>query len=193
MPTETLSTESRLTTEVRGMGSSPGSSSTSLGIPRMVVVQGPISVGEARNFRRETEPRPGGVHSPSLHHRPPRAEAVTTRRRPCGTRRGFHCRPRRAVHGRRLRRRRRSHPAMAGEESTERLIDECRIRVRRVRRAAASNSSTVADLTCAMPRLYYIRGEHDVLRRGSRRGLRNAERRPANFSPGSSLLLWVRG
>lgn len=38
---ETLSNESRLTAERLGTGSSPGSSTTSLGKPRIVVVQGP--------------------------------------------------------------------------------------------------------------------------------------------------------
>ena len=42
--TETLSTESRLTPDRRGTGSSAGSSTTSLARPRIVVVQGAMSV-----------------------------------------------------------------------------------------------------------------------------------------------------
>lgn len=51
---ETLSTESRLTAQRRGIGSSPGSSNTSLASPRIVVVQGATS---ARRCRGMTESR----------------------------------------------------------------------------------------------------------------------------------------
>ena len=42
VPTETLSTESRFTADRRGIGSSPGSSCTSLASPRIVVAHGAI-------------------------------------------------------------------------------------------------------------------------------------------------------
>ncbi len=60
VPIDTLSTESRLTTEMRGIGSSVGSSGTSLGIPRIVVVQAPISAAAGGEW-----PRPGTVRRPA--------------------------------------------------------------------------------------------------------------------------------
>lgn len=50
MATETLSTESRLTAERSGTGSSPGSRTTSLASPRIVVVQGATSARRCRGI-----------------------------------------------------------------------------------------------------------------------------------------------
>jgi hypothetical protein len=49
-PTETLSTESRLTALRRGIGSSPGSRTTSLARPRIVVVHGATSARPSRGI-----------------------------------------------------------------------------------------------------------------------------------------------
>ena len=68
-PTATLSTESRLTAERSGIGSSPGSSTTSLARPRMVVVQGPTTARRRRPMAASRErtttgrrPMSGGSH-----------------------------------------------------------------------------------------------------------------------------------
>lgn len=70
VPIETLSTESRLTAESIGIGSSPGSSTTSLGILRTVVVHGPIkarrSLGIAASRDKTTTGR--RAISGSSHH-----------------------------------------------------------------------------------------------------------------------------
>lgn len=73
--TATLSAESRLTAERRGTGSSPGSSTTSLASPRIVVVDGATSVRLSRGIaasrdRTTTGRRP--ICSISHHHSSPR-------------------------------------------------------------------------------------------------------------------------
>ena len=83
--TETLSTESRLTTDRRGIGSSPGSSSTSLANPRIVVVHGAISVlrslGMATSRERTTTGR-REMSGSSHHHTSPFMGIAVTRRLP---------------------------------------------------------------------------------------------------------------
>jgi hypothetical protein len=68
-PTETLSIESRFTADRSGTGSSPGSSTTSLASPRIVVVQGATStrrsLGIAASLESTTtgrRPMLGGSH-----------------------------------------------------------------------------------------------------------------------------------
>lgn len=62
--TNTLSTESRLTAERQGTGSSPGSRTTSLARPRTVVVQGQPRRGPAEvSRRRGTARRRGAARS----------------------------------------------------------------------------------------------------------------------------------
>lgn len=75
-PSETLSTESKLTAERCGTGSLPGSRTTSLGNARIVVVQGATSARRSRGMaasrdRTTTGRRPtsGNLH----HHSSPRA------------------------------------------------------------------------------------------------------------------------
>ncbi len=110
--TETLSTESRLTTERRGTGSSPGLRSTSLESPRMVVVHGATSARRCRGItasrdRTTTGRRP--ISAISHHHTSPRAGSALTRRpRPVATTPGRPTRPARRPGVRR--RRRSSHP-----------------------------------------------------------------------------------
>ncbi len=93
VPIETLSTESRLTTEISGIGSAGGSRSTSVGIPRIVVVQGPISARRRRGIAASRESTTTGrrpISGSSHHQTSPRAgSAVTTSRRPPGRRRGL--------------------------------------------------------------------------------------------------------
>lgn len=91
-PSDTLSTESRFTTDSRGTGSAPGSSGTSLGSLRIVVVQGAtsarLSLGIAASRERTTtgrRPTSGSSH----HQTSPRAgSGVTTSPRLNGTNRG---------------------------------------------------------------------------------------------------------
>ena len=86
--TETLSTESRLTPDCRGTGSSPGCSSTSLANPRIVVVHGATrarrNLGIAASRERTTTgrlPTSGSSH----HHTSPRAgRGLTMSRQPRG-------------------------------------------------------------------------------------------------------------
>ena len=81
-PIATLSTESRLIAEILGMGSSPGSRSTSLGNPRTVVVHGATidlpSRGMAASRERTTTGR--RPMSASSHHQiSPRAGTGLTK------------------------------------------------------------------------------------------------------------------
>ena len=85
-PIETLSTESRFTAERWEIGSSPGSRTTSLARPRMVVVHGATSARRSRGIaasrdRTTTGRRPT---SPSSHHHtsPRVGSVVTTLQRP---------------------------------------------------------------------------------------------------------------
>ena len=86
---ETLSTESRFTAERRGTGSSPGSSTTSLRSPRIVVVHGATSARRCRGItasrdRTTTGRRP--ISAISHHQTSPRAgTSLTTLPRPVGT------------------------------------------------------------------------------------------------------------
>ncbi len=94
---ETLSTESRLTAERWGIGSVPGSSTTSLASPRSVVVHGATSARLCRGImasrdRTTTGRRP--MSAISHHHTSPRAgSAITRRRLPVATTPGRPTRP----------------------------------------------------------------------------------------------------
>jgi hypothetical protein len=80
--TETLSTESRLTAQRLGTGSSPGSNTTSLLKPRTVVVQGPTSVRRSRGMAASRERTTTGrrpISANSHHHTSPRAGRAFTR------------------------------------------------------------------------------------------------------------------
>src|SRR3990172_4009657 len=85
VPTETLSTESRFTADSRGIGSSPGSISTSLARPRIVVVHGAInarrSLGIAASRDRITTGR-REISGSSHHHTSPLAGRSFTTKRP---------------------------------------------------------------------------------------------------------------
>lgn len=85
VPIETLSTESRLTADRRGIGSSPGSSCTSLASPRIVVVHGAISalrsLGMATSRERTTTGR-RAISGSSHHHTSPLAGRSFTTKRP---------------------------------------------------------------------------------------------------------------
>jgi hypothetical protein len=79
--TATLSTESRLTAERLGTGSSPGSSSTSLGNPRTVVVHGATSARLKRGMAASRERTTTGrrpMSANSHHHTSPRAGRLVT-------------------------------------------------------------------------------------------------------------------
>lgn len=81
--TDTLSTESRLTAERRGTGSSPGSRTTSLARPRIVVVQGATNARPSRGIaasrdRTTTGRRP--ISANSHHHTSPRIGSGLTMR-----------------------------------------------------------------------------------------------------------------
>lgn len=120
--TDTLSTESRLTAERRGTGSSPGSSTTSLTRPRIVVVHGATSTRRCRGItasrdRTTTGRRP--ISAISHHHTSPRAgRALTTLLRHVETTPGRPIRLARRADARR--RRRSSHlPRPSGSELAE--------------------------------------------------------------------------
>lgn len=83
--TDTLSTESRLTAQSRGIGSSVGSRTTSLARPRMVVVQGATKARRSRGIaasrdRTTTGRRPAS--GSSHHHTSPRAGSITRQQQP---------------------------------------------------------------------------------------------------------------
>ncbi len=82
--TETLSTESRFTTLGRGTGSAPGSSTTSLGSPRIVVVHGAMRVRPRRGMAASRLSTTTGRRpmSGSSHHQssPRRGDPFTTMR-----------------------------------------------------------------------------------------------------------------
>lgn len=84
-PTATLSIESRFTAERRGTGSSPGSSTTSLGSPRIVVVQGATRVRRNRGIAASRDSTTTGLRpiSGSSHHQTsPRDGNGLMKRRP---------------------------------------------------------------------------------------------------------------
>jgi len=89
---ETLSTESRLTAERRGTGSSPGSRTTSLARPRIVVVHGATSARRCRGITASRDSTTTGrrpISGISHHHTSPRAGSAFMRRPlPVATRRG---------------------------------------------------------------------------------------------------------
>ena len=97
--TETLSTESKFTAERRGIGSQPGSRTTSLASPRMVVVQGATSARRSRGIAALRESTTTGrrpISAISHHHTSPRAgSALTSLRPPAATTPG---RPTRRAH-----------------------------------------------------------------------------------------------
>lgn len=117
--TDTLSTESRLTADRRGIGSSRGSRTTSLARPRRVVVQGATSALRSRGIAASRDKTTTGrlPASASSHHQTsPRAGSVITKPlRPAETRRDRPTRPARRAGVRRrprnLRRLRRSGDA----------------------------------------------------------------------------------
>ncbi|VAZ95101.1 hypothetical protein LAUMK35_02843 [Mycobacterium pseudokansasii] len=98
-PTETLSTESRFTAERRGIGSEPGSRTTSLASPRMVVVHGATSARRSRGIAASRDSTTTGrrpISAISHHHTSPRAgSALTTLQQPAATTQG---RPTRLAH-----------------------------------------------------------------------------------------------
>jgi hypothetical protein len=115
---DTLSTESRLTAERSGTGSSPGSRQTSLGIPRTVVVQGAINARRRRGIAASRESTTTGrrpISASSHHHTSPRAGWFVMKRRPrCGMMPSRPTRLVRRVGVRRTRRRRRRPPPPGG-------------------------------------------------------------------------------
>ncbi len=79
---DTLSTESRFTAERRGTGSSPGSRTTSLTRPRMVVVHGAISARRCLGMTASRESTTTGrrpISAISHHQTSPRAGSAVTR------------------------------------------------------------------------------------------------------------------
>jgi hypothetical protein len=86
---ETLSTESRLTAERRGTGSSPGARITSLGSERIVVVHGAISARRRRGIATSRERITTGrrpISGSSHHHSSPRhGIGLTSWRQPAET------------------------------------------------------------------------------------------------------------
>jgi len=102
--TETLSTESKLTAERRGTGSSPGSRTTSLGSPLIVVVQGATIARPSRGIAASRDKTTTGrrpISAGSHHQSSPRAGSALTRtRRPAGTTPGRPTRPLRRAGGR---------------------------------------------------------------------------------------------
>jgi hypothetical protein len=80
--TDTLSTESRLTADRRGTGSSMGSRTTSLARPRIVVVQGETSARRSRGIAASRDKTTTGrlpASASSHHHTSPRPGSVVTR------------------------------------------------------------------------------------------------------------------
>ena len=116
VPTETLSTESRLTADRSGIGSSPGSSRTSLARPRIVVVHGAISalrsLGMAASRERTTTGR--RETSGSSHHQtsPLAGRSFTTKPPPRETMPGLPIRPTHRVDDCRIRRTQRQFPPL---------------------------------------------------------------------------------
>jgi len=107
-PTETLSTESRFTADRRGTGSPGGSTTTSLGRPRIVVVHGAMRLLRSRGMAASRESTTTGRRemSGSSHHQiSPLAGRLTKFQPLCGT---WPSRPTHPAHredvGRRLRR-----------------------------------------------------------------------------------------
>ena len=122
--TETLSTESRFTAERRGIGSEPGSSTTSLASPRIVVVHGATSARRSRGIAASRDSTTAGrrpISAISHHHTSPRAGSALTRRPPPAATRPGH--PTRRAHQPDARRRRRS-------SRPPRLLDGERVRPR---------------------------------------------------------------
>lgn len=113
-PTETLSTESRFTAQRRGTPSDAGSSSTSLGSPRMVVVHGAIRVRRRRGIAASRERTTTGrrpISGSSDHHTSPRRGSDVTYRPPLHeTRRDHPIHPPRSEEPSRRRRTQRRSP-----------------------------------------------------------------------------------
>lgn len=122
---ETPSTESRLTAERCGIGSSPGSRTTSLGSPRAVVVHGATSARPSRGIAASRDKTTTGrrpISASSHHHNSPRAGSALTRRRLLlvETMRGHPARPARRAGARRRRRSWRPPRRRGGERATPR-------------------------------------------------------------------------
>ena len=107
--TDTLSTESRFTADRRGIGSESGSRTTSLAMPRMVVVHGATSARRSRGIAASRDSTTTGrrpISAISHHQISPRAgSALTSRQPPSATTPGH---PTRRPHQSGARRRRRS-------------------------------------------------------------------------------------
>jgi len=86
---ETLSTESRFTADLLGMGSSVGSRTTSLGRPRIFVVHGAMTARRSLGIATSRDSTTTGrreVSGSSHHHTSPRdGSSLTTTRLPHGT------------------------------------------------------------------------------------------------------------
>lgn len=86
---ETLSTESRFTADLLGMGSSAGSRTTSLGRPLIVVVHGAMTARRSLGIATSRESTTTGrseISGSSHHHTSPRdGSSLTTTRLPHGT------------------------------------------------------------------------------------------------------------
>lgn len=83
--TDTLSTESRLTAERRGIGSDPGSRTASLASPRIVVVHGATRARRKRGIAASRDRTTTGrqpISASSHHHTSPRAGHAFTNGRP---------------------------------------------------------------------------------------------------------------
>ena len=109
---DTLSTESRFAAERRGTGSEPGSRTTSLANPRIVVVHGATSARRSRGIAASRDSTTTGrrpISAISHHHTSPRAgSALTSPQPPAATTPGH---PTRRAHRLGARRRRHSsHP-----------------------------------------------------------------------------------
>ena len=83
--TDTLSTESRLTAQRRGIGSCPGSRTTSLASPRIIVVHGATTARRSLGIAASRDSTMTGrrpISDNSHHHTSPRFGSGVTRRLP---------------------------------------------------------------------------------------------------------------
>ena len=125
--TDTLSKESRFTAQRRGIGSSPGSRTTSLASPRIVVVHGATTARRSLGIAASRDSTTTGrrpTSDNSHHHTSPRFGSCVTRRWPPSARSRDH--PTRRAdqpdfrHRRRIRRRSRVPGSGPGELAAHR-------------------------------------------------------------------------